>query len=151
MKKRQIMIMVMALLIAGPAWAAQDAPDFTLASLDGSKVTLSELQGKPSVLVFTTTWCIYCKREIPNLKKVYAEYGDKLNFLAIYIKESDKTVQYFVDKQKLPYPILLDSDGAVATAYGVRGVPMVAVLDAAGKIVSFPSHNLEEDVKSVLK
>jgi thiol-disulfide isomerase/thioredoxin len=53
------------------------AIDFTLTSLDGKKVSLSDFRGKNVYLNFFATWCPPCKRELPDMEKLYREYKDK--------------------------------------------------------------------------
>src|SRR3990172_2333784 len=52
------------------------APDFTLDTLDGGKVTLSELRGKIVVVNFWATWCLPCREETLELEKAYEQYKD---------------------------------------------------------------------------
>ena len=69
------------------------APDFSLKDLQGKTHVLSDYAGKTVLLTFTTTWCPYCIKDIPKLKKIYSEYKDRdFVLLAIYIQESDRKV-----------------------------------------------------------
>lgn len=112
------------------------APDFNLKDLEGKTHFLSDYSGKTVLLTFTTTWCPYCKKEIPILKKFYKEYkGKGFELIAIYIQESDKKVASFVKKYDLPYTVLLDLDGRVARSYGIRGVPTKILIDKKGTIL----------------
>src|SRR3990172_1402449 len=52
------------------------APDFTLDTLDGNKITLSELRGRSVVVNFWATWCPPCRAETPALEKSYEQYKD---------------------------------------------------------------------------
>ena len=120
------------------------APDFNLKDLAGKTHFLSDYNGKTVLLIFTTTWCPYCIKDIPNLKKIYNGYQDKgFELVAVYIQESDKKVASFVKKYELPYTILLDTDGTVAQSYGVRGVPTKILLDKKGKILCRACRTLE--------
>jgi len=111
------------------------APDFTLSDIKGNKVSLSDLKGHVVLVVFTTTWCPYCKREIPGLKKMYETYSQKgLEIVAVYIQESQQKVSAFASAYKLPYTILLDTSGMVARAYGIRGVPTKVLIGKDGII-----------------
>ena len=51
------------------------APDFTLRTLDGGEITLSDLRGKAILLNFWATWCPPCRAEMPAMQKVYLDYG----------------------------------------------------------------------------
>ncbi len=113
------------------------APDFTLSSLKGESVTLSQFRNKKSLLlVFGATWCRYCVDEIPELKEVYSAYNDEeLKLLYVDIQESERKIEAFVNKHSIPYTVLLDTTGSVANTYGVRGIPHQLVIDKNGSIL----------------
>jgi peroxiredoxin len=129
-----------------PAKIAVDAPapDFRLQDLKSREVTLGGLRGRPVLLVFGTTWCPYCREEIPRIKEIYAKgRGKNLEVLNIYVNESEKKVGEFAARHALPYPVLLDRDGKVAERYQVRGVPMIVLVDGQGTIQCYQCRNFE--------
>ncbi len=129
-----------------PAKIAVDAPapDFRLLDLKSREVTLGGLRGRPVLLVFGTTWCPYCREEIPRIKEIYAKGRAKnLEVLNVYINESEQKVGEFAARHALPYPVLLDRDGKVAERYQVRGVPMIVLVDGQGSIRCYQCRNLE--------
>ena len=127
--------------------------DFTLQNLKGENIKLSDLAGQKVILLnFWTTWCPYCVKEIPELKKYYSEYKDKgLEILAINIQETPNQVKNFISKRNVDYPILLDKDGSVANQYGVRGIPTNYLISKDGMII-FSGHSLpsEENIRQSL-
>jgi peroxiredoxin/outer membrane lipoprotein-sorting protein len=113
----------------------QPAPEFSLQSLDGKIYNLSDLKGKVVLLDFWATWCGPCREELPSIEKLYKEFSDK-GLVVLGINDEDKEkVQQFVNQQKLTFPTLLDSGGAVARAYKVNAIPRVILIDKDGKIV----------------
>jgi len=103
------------------------------------------------LVYFTTTWCPYCKRDIPNLKKMYDRYRDRdFEILSIFIQESRQKVSSFAESYELPYPVLLDPDGAVAARYGVRGVPTKIVVSPDGTMVCWMCGDLEGSLEKLL-
>lgn len=54
------------------------APDFTLETLTGEKVTLSDLKGKKVILNFWATWCPPCRAEMPHLQTYYEDYAKRI-------------------------------------------------------------------------
>jgi cytochrome oxidase Cu insertion factor (SCO1/SenC/PrrC family) len=71
--------------------AAPLAPNFTLKDLSGKNISLKDYRGKIVLLNFTTTWCPYCKKDIPNLKKLYTSMkGKDFALISIYVAESDR-------------------------------------------------------------
>jgi peroxiredoxin len=137
---------------APPAKIAVDAPapDFRLKDLRGQDVSLSSLKDRPILLVFGTTWCPYCREEIPHIKEIYRQGREKkLEVLNIYINEPEAKVAAFAARQELPYPVLLDKDGQVAERYQVRGVPTIVLLDRQGKIACYQCRNLDAMLKGL--
>lgn len=128
------------------------APDFTLQDLSGKTWRLSDQRGKVVLLDFTTTWCPWCVKDIPNLKKISEKFkNQKFEFAAIYIKESKQKVSAFAQKKDLPYRILLDPDAAIAKKYFVRGVPTKIVVDKDGTILCWMCEGEEAVVEKALK
>jgi len=113
------------------------AASFSLLTLDGKEIELESFaKDKVTLLVFGTTWCPSCRHEIPLLKEYYSEFKDEgLNVLGIDIQESVKKVKSLADKNKINYPVVLDSKAVAARLYKVVGIPLNIVLDRDGIIV----------------
>jgi peroxiredoxin len=114
----------------------KSAPDFSLINLNGDKVTLSNLKGKVVVLNFYTTWCSYCKAELPGFLKVMDDFkGKKVEFLFIDVEEDKETVENFIKSEGYSeMKPLLDSDGSASEKYSVRGFPTTYIIDSTGSI-----------------
>jgi peroxiredoxin len=121
-----------------------DAPDFVLKDIKGRKFKLSDHRGKPVLIIFSTTWCTYCRSEIPHFKNIYATYTPKgLIVVNIDINESQEKVARFAARYQLPYRVLLDENGTVSDNYYVRGVPSMTLIDQRGKIVCLYCRSVE--------
>jgi peroxiredoxin len=115
----------------------QKAPDFTLKTLDGQKITLSDYFGKKVVMLeFWATWCNICVEEIPNLVKNYDSFKDKgFEILAITLQSGeDAEIGRVIDELGIEYPVLIDERLKVATkVYGLAGpIPLKVVIGADG-------------------
>lgn len=120
------------------------APDFVLKDISGKKFRLSDNRGKPVLIIFSTTWCGFCRSEIPHFKDIYKSYSAKgLVVVNVDINESADKVRRFSARHQLPYRVLLDSDGIVADNYLVRGVPSMTLISAQGKIICLYCREVE--------
>jgi peroxiredoxin len=111
------------------------APDFKLTGLDGKDVALADLKGSVVIVDFWATWCGPCVQSLPHLNKVYEDNkAAGLKVFALDLREAKDKVQAFVDKKKLTIPVLLDSDGKVAEAYKVSGIPQTVIIGKDGAV-----------------
>ncbi len=115
----------------------KEAPDFSLKSLTGEQVSLSEFKGKPVLITFWATWCGSCKEELPKLEKFSAGKRDRLAILLIAIDgERKKTVQKIVKQNKITLPVLLLLKEKVMDQYNVRGwIPLTFLVNQEGRLV----------------
>ncbi|WP_065410384.1 peroxiredoxin family protein [Pseudobacillus wudalianchiensis] len=115
------------------------APDFTLETLDGKKVALSDYQGKKVILNFWATWCPPCKAEMPHMQNFYEKEANKSNveILAVNLTNNDQgkeAVAEFSKQYGLTFPILLDQDGTTGSTYQVATIPTTYILNTDGTI-----------------
>jgi len=130
----------------GQGVGGQEALPFTLKDLKGANVSLSDFSGKVKLLEFTTTWCPYCITIIPDIKKAYNGYKDKgLEVIAIYVNEPHRKVAELVDKYEIPYTVLLDASGDVASDYKLLGVPTIVIVDKAG-MIRYKGHKFDAKI-----
>jgi peroxiredoxin len=112
----------------------QPAPDFSLPGTYGGRVDLASYRGRPVLLVFWTTSCPICQRELPVLSKLEPEFRNKgVSVLAINVG-GEAGVADFMGAHSVNLTSLSDEDGAVARAYGVSGVPKLVLVGGDGKI-----------------
>lgn len=113
-------------------------PDLTvqLYGAEGGTYTLSEHSGKVRVLNFWATWCTPCVAELPHFERVQAEYGDRIEILAIHSDMITDDVQAFIDAEGLVLTFAQDETGDVIKSLGgSTQLPMTVVVDQQGKIV----------------
>ncbi|MCL2602083.1 MAG: TlpA family protein disulfide reductase [Treponema sp.] len=109
----------------------------TLATTQGSNLTLSELKGKAVLLNFWATWCPPCRDEMPSMEALYRRYKDAgLEIVAVNVREDRGQVQSFMASYRLSFPAVLDADGRVSGIYGVRALPTSFLINKEGKIVA---------------
>lgn len=130
----------------------QKAPDFTLKDLSGKNFRLSDHKGNVVLLVFTATWCPYCRTAIPYLKELNGTYKQKgLVIAGIDIEESPQKVSAFAAKYDIPYTTLLDTDATVARLYHVIGIPNFILINKEGVIVCQQCRAIDPLLKSLMK
>lgn len=113
------------------------APDFTLPTLLGDEVTLSDLRGHPVVINVWASWCVPCRSEMPAIEKTHAMYRDQgVIFLAVNATNQDSLndVTSFVTQYGLTFPILVDAEGEVGSIYEVLALPTTFFVQDDGTI-----------------
>lgn len=115
------------------------APNFTLTTLDGKEVSLSDYQGKKVVLNFWATWCPPCKAEMPHMQNYYEDMAEQENveILAVNLTSSDvglDKVELFKEDYGLSFPIPLDEEGNVGKTYQAITIPTTYMIDTTGTI-----------------
>ena len=109
---------------------------FRLPDLEGKEIGPPDFRGRPVVLEFWATWCGPCIAQAQILHTLFDEYrGRDVAFLAVNFAEPREVVEAFVEKEPLPYPLVLDEDGSVAARAGINGLPTVVVLGGEGEIL----------------
>ena len=119
--------------VVRPWPAGKSAPALGLTDLDGKRWDLASLRGQVVVLNFWASWCEPCRAEMPSLELLAAQHErNGLAILAINYKEPLPTIKRFLDALPFSLPILLDRDGATATAWTPRVFPTTVLIDRAG-------------------
>jgi peroxiredoxin len=133
------------------------APDFTLPSVDGQKVKLSDYRGKAVLLNFWATWCSPCKVEIPWFLELEKQYGPQgLVVIGVSMDDDSKEqVAKFSRDMKIDYPVLVGTDDVADTYGGVDGLPTTFYIGRDGKIVKrmqgLGSHSeIEDSIRAAL-
>jgi len=162
MRRSSLVPLGLALLLGGcaagtprdgvPAGAFAEPPVASLADLDGIGHPLSA-SDRPTVLVFWATWCVPCRRELPELAIAHGRHGDRARFFGV-LSGPDRSVdsaraRALVEGAKVVYPQLRDVDGALARHYRVEGTPTLLVLGPDGEI-RYRGHRLPENWEPLL-
>jgi peroxiredoxin len=114
----------------------QSETGFSLTALDGKTYSLAALKGRVVLLNFWATWCPPCRKEMPDMEKLYRKYDSHgLTVLAVS-DEKRETVEGFLAKTPYTFPILLDPDRKVHSAFSVDGIPKSFLFDRQGRLAA---------------
>ena len=102
------------------------APDFTLETIEGESITLSDLRGQVVLVNFWATWCPPCKAEMPTFERTYLDYADQgFMLLAVNAIQQDSVgaIETYRAANGLTFPILLDTDSDISRTWKVHSLP----------------------------
>ena len=112
-------------------------PDFSLTSLTGETIALSDLRGRAVLLNFWASWCTPCRAEMPAIQAIHADYAARgLVVLAVNVtaQDSRSAAESFAAENALTFPILLDEAGDVNRLYQVDSLPTTFFIGPDGVI-----------------
>ncbi|MCL5286002.1 MAG: TlpA family protein disulfide reductase [Nitrospirae bacterium] len=123
-----------------PVSVGMVAPDFTLSTVDGKTVHLSDLRGKVVMLNFWATWCKPCRQEMPSMEEMYHGFknlaGERFELIAV----NENNVFYqgkirpFLTKYGIDFPVPVDPLGKLDHLYKITGVPETFIIDQKGVV-----------------
>ncbi|AIC94662.1 thiol-disulfide oxidoreductase ResA [Shouchella lehensis] len=158
-KKRSITRLMILLIIAGAVGytfyansqsndgvvrAGDQAENFALRDLDDNRFEMAQQEGKGVFVNFWATYCEPCEREMPHIENVYEDYKGDVEMIAINVDESELTVDTFVSRHKLSFPIAIDRRQEVTRAYGIRPLPATLVIDEYGEVQHYYQGEMTE-------
>lgn len=136
--RRALALVVAGLLCTVAATPAQEpnAPglDWRLQTLDGRKVTLEELAGRPLVLNMWATWCLPCVAELRSMERLAGSLEDEEVGFVLVSPEARGAVSEWVRRRGYALPFYVEGT-RMPEAFGLEAVPTTWVLDAAGRVV----------------
>lgn len=120
----------------------RQAPDFELQDQFGNVHRLSDYKGKTVFLNFWATWCPPCREEMPFINELYGEFGKNGQDVIILGmagpgqgREGDVSyIRSFLEENGYEFPVLMDMDGSLFSAYGIRAFPTTYMITANGDV-----------------
>lgn len=120
--------------------AGSVAPDFQMKTLDGKKFKLSKLRGHYVVLDFWASWCPDCRKDAPNLVRMYNRFHEKgVEFVGVSFDDNAANWQSAVEKYQIAYTQVSElkkwKETSISSLYGVKWIPSLYLIDPEGKVV----------------
>ena len=133
---RSLLALLLSGCLAGAnAAAPQPAPDFTLKSLSGENLKLSELRGQVVLVNFWASWCGPCRQEMPLLDEMYQRY-QKLGFtiLGVNVEQDAAAAQAMLKESPVHFPVLFDPQSTASKLYNLNAMPTTVLVDRSGNV-----------------
>ncbi|HTM53896.1 MAG TPA: redoxin domain-containing protein [Pirellulales bacterium] len=113
------------------------APDIRIAPLEGEELSLADLRGRVVLINFFATWCGPCRVEMPDLEKIWNEFGkhDQFRMYGIAREETPEIVREFNDKQHFTFPLAADPDRTAFASFAEESIPRTYLIDREGRII----------------
>lgn len=116
------------------------APDFKLRTPDGKQFKFSKLKNKYIVLDFWASWCPDCRKDAPNILRMYNEFHQKgVEFVGVSFDTDVKAWQDGIAKYNIPYVQVSElkkfHDTDISKAYGVKWIPSMYLIGKDGKVI----------------
>ncbi len=141
MRTASLLLLVTGLACVSPARTVAaanpgaPAPAFTLAARDGGKVSLADLKGQVVMINFWATWCGPCRQEMPLLAQLHDKYAPLgFTLLGVNVEPDSAAAVAWLKGLPVTFPILFDTDSAVAGRFGVDGMPSSVLVDRSGQV-----------------
>ena len=112
--------------------------DFEGEDSRGHALKLSQLmvKGKYTIIDFWASWCLYCIKELPELKRLRSELGEKVEIIGVAVRDIPNDTRAMVKKQEIGWPVLYNTGRLPYNIYGFTGIPHHILVDPDGVIVS---------------
>jgi thiol-disulfide isomerase/thioredoxin len=143
-----IVVLMWALVLVGGAFrpgsaaagvgpsVGQEAPPLVLPALDGTAVSLDDLQGKAVMLNFWASWCGPCRIEMPELQRLSADLPDGTALLTVNTESSPDIAQRFLTEAGYDLPTVQDASGRAAIDYQVLSLPTTLFISPEGRVTA---------------
>ena len=127
--------MLTSALSASALGTGSRAPEIGLESLDGQQIRMRSLRGKVVIVDFWASWCAPCREEMPVLSRLYDEYKDQgLVIIGVSQDERVRDARGFLRRTPASFPIVVDTEHAVAGRYSPPRMPTSYIIDRRGVV-----------------
>lgn len=128
-------------------------PAVTIEDLDGNEYNLGQFIGtEPVLLEFWATWCELCEALMPEMEAAHAEYGDRVQFVAVgvAVSQSKRSIGRHLERHPIPFPVVWDTGGRATREFKAPTTSYVVILDASGA-VAYTGVGGEQQIRAALE
>jgi len=152
--KRLIYCALVALTLTSCTHQSSDTearwPSVIVADSSGTEINSGDLlNGNRLVVSLWSTWCVPCRRELPQLQQFAVEHQD-VSVVAVNLGDKLDSVAAYADEIGLTMPVVIDSEGRISSALGVTSVPSTIVINSHGKVIATHVGEITADELAVL-
>ncbi len=133
-----------------------DAPDFKMNTIDGNTFQLSSLKGKTIILDFWASWCPDCRKDAPEIVRMYKEYhSNDIVFIGVSMDTDVQAWRNACNKYGIEYIQVSElkkfKETDISKSYGVKWIPSMVVIDKEGKVAlsTVLSYKVEKYLKEL--
>jgi DsbE subfamily thiol:disulfide oxidoreductase len=130
-----VAVLALALSTTQHTQPTRPAPALPTEVLQGPRVSVTSLKGKPTLVNFWASWCGPCRREAPALAAAQKQLAGNAQIVGVDWGDNAHNARSFIRSHGWRYPVVRDASDAVGTRYGIEGLPTTFVLDGKGRIV----------------
>ena len=131
--------------VATGAKAGRPAPQFSVPSLAGGRVTLAQFTGRPLVITFFNSDCGVCWPDISLLEKTYDRYRSRgLVIVGVGVQDTVGSLRQMIKSLNVTFPVGYDDNGTSAARYRLTGIPTTVFVGADGVVKSVLEGNLDD-------
>ncbi len=138
-------VLLLALAGVGVGWqsitpsppARDRARPFTVRTLDGRTLRLSDLRGRPVIVDFWATWCAPCRVSMPLLSRMQDRFArEGLVVVGLSVDDvAPQDVRSFAERMRVRFPVAMASESVMEDYGPIRSIPTTVFIDRRGHIV----------------
>ncbi len=162
MKKKNFLLLVVAIIFSGVAFGQQTVPSTMIKDLKGKSVDIASFmgQGQPTILTFWANWCAPCKKELDNMADLYPdwqeEFGVQVVAVTIDATQDISKARSLAASKAWDYIILSDPNQSLMRTLNFQTIPQTFLINKKGEVVYAHSgyldgdeYELEEELKKL--